>query len=199
MVMMSDEIRQLMATEGNVKGEIIRVSLEYIKSKKGPEGLKQVEDRLAELGYPLYLKEIKTFHSYKEANAVLVYVVCRDVFGWNEKEIQLMGEATAKTSFIVRTLLKYFVSIDRILKETPNFWAKHHDFGEMEPVEANEEKKYMVIRVKGYQFHPLACAYHRGYFLTVAKLSIKGKNITIEETKCGHRGDKYHEYKITWE
>ena len=199
MVIVNEEIRQLMEIDGNVKGEIIRTGLEYIKNKKGPEGLKKVEERLAELGYPLYLSEVKTFHDYKEANAVLVYVVCRDIFGWNEKEIQLMGEATAKTSFIVKTLLRYFVSIDRILKETPNFWAKHHDFGEVEPVEVNEEKKYMIIQVKGYQFHPLACAYHHGYFLAVAKLSIKGKNIAIKETKCGHRGDEYHEYKITWE
>lgn len=196
---MTEEIRQLMETEGNVKGEVIRADLEYIKSKKGVEGLRKVEDRLADLGHPLRLEDIKTFHDYKEANAVLIYVVCRDVFGWDEEDIHSMGEAAAKTSFIVKALLKYFVSIHRTLRETPNFWAKHHDFGELEPVEANEEEKYMVIRVKGYQFHPLACAYHRGYFLAVAKLSIKGKNIAIEETKCGHRGDEYHEYRVTWE
>ncbi len=196
---MMEDIRQLMAKEGNVKGEVLRGDLEYVKNKMGEEGLRKVENRMAEMGYPLRLEEIKSFEDRKEAQAVLIYIICREIFGWGEEEIAKMGEDAAKTSFIVKALLKYFVSIQRVLSETPNFWARHHDFGELEPIEADEEKKHLIIRVKGYDFHPLACAYHRGYFLSVARLSIKGKNIAIEETECVHRGGKYHEYKVTWE
>ncbi len=196
---MSENIQQLMEKEGNVKGEVIRADLEYIKSKQGPEGLKKIENRMEEIGYSLYLEDIKTFHDYKEAHAILLYIVCLEIFNWTEDDIVKMGEAAAKTSFIVKALLKYFASIHRLLKESPNFWSKHHDFGELEPVEADEKKKHLIFRIKGYDFHPLACAYHRGYFLSVAKLSIKGENIKLDETECVHRGGFYHEYKITWE
>ncbi len=188
-----------MEKKGNVKGEVIRADLEYIKVKMGEEGLKKIEDRFEELGYPLHLRDIKPFHDYKEAQAVLIYLFSQDLFGWDEERISKMGEGAAKTSFIVKALIRYFVSVERLMEEAPNYWSKHHDFGKLETIDFSEKEKFITFRIIGYDFHPLACTYHRGYFLSVARFSIKGKNISLEETKCVHRGDEYHEYRINWE
>lgn len=196
---MSKEIERLMKNEGHVKGEIILTSLKYIKSRLGKEGLKKIEDRFKELGYSLYFQNIKPLHDYKEAYAVLIYLLSRDLFGWNDKDIWKMGESSAKMSFIAKVLLKYFISVNSLVEEMPNYWKKYHDFGEIKVIDFNEKNKYIIFQLRGYDFHPLGCTYHLGYFFTVARFSIKGENISLNETKCVHKGDDFHEYKITWE
>ncbi len=188
-----------MEKEGKVKGEIIRMVLEYIKREKGEEGLKKIEGKLEELGYPLYFQEIKSFEEYRECQFVLILLLVRDIFGWTEEEIREMGVFAAKSSMIAKVLFKYFGSLTRFVEEIPNYWKKYSDFSSLKIINFNEEEKFVIFQLNDYNFHPLACAYHQGFFLAIACFSIRGENILLTETKCSHRGDKSHEYKITWE
>jgi hypothetical protein len=190
--------QKLMEIKGNVRGEAIRVTATFIQKKEGEKGLKDVEGKMAELGYPLNFNKIKPERWYPESLSVLVILVAKDLFDWSEKDIFELGNSAPKYSFIAKMLIRYFSSYKRFLKEVPKYWRKHFDFGELEVSEFNEEKRYLVLREKGYKFHPLLCVYHAGYYLRIAQYVIKSEKITIEETKCIFKGDPYHEYTIRW-
>ena len=192
------EADRLIKVEGNLRGDAFLVHASYIRSKKGEEGLKKVEDKLKELGYPLSFKDIKPMGWYPEALSVLVVIIARDIFKWGDKGVFEMGNTAPQYSFIVKILLRYFLSPKKSFEETPKYWREHYDFGELEAHEFNEKEKYFIVRVKGHKFDPVSCVYHRGYFLKVAQYMIKSEKITIEETKCVYRGDDFHEYVVRW-
>lgn len=179
-------------------GVVFDTHAKYIKQREGEEGLRRVEEKLAELGYPLRFKDIKTFEFYPVGLADLVVIVAKEIFGWQEKDIFDMGNTAPKYSFMIKLLLKYFISLERSLKEAAKYWRKHFTEGELE-YESHEEEKYVIIRLKYKSPHPLVCIFYAGYFLRIAQYVIKSKNITIKETKCMFKGNPEHEYLIEWE
>ncbi|GAI30984.1 unnamed protein product, partial [marine sediment metagenome] len=39
-----------------------------------------------------------------------------------------------------------------------------------------------------------------GYFMRMCQMVLKGvKNFKVEEIKCTHKGDPYHDFKVSWE
>jgi len=193
-----ESIEKIMQIPGNVRGGIIQAELDFIQKKEGEEGLEAVKKRMAELGYPIDIKKIRVGNWYPEALSVSIILVTRDLFNWREKDIFDLGYYIPTSSFISKILMKYFLSLKRFLDEVPRYWQKHFDFGQLEFHEFSEEKQYIILREKGYKFHPLMCVYHQGYYRRVAEFVIKSPQITIEETKCMFRGAPYHEYVIRW-
>jgi len=193
------EVKSLMKIPGNVKGGVILADIDYIKIKGGEKAVEQLKKRMKELGIELTLEEIKPMEMYPEAISVIIVLLAKEILGLNKEGIFEMGRSAVKLSFFLKILTKYFISPKRCFEESPRYWAKHFDFGEVEPVEFNEIEKYTVIRVKGYKFHPIMCQYHKGYFSEIARLALGGdKEVSIEETKCVFRNDPYHEYVISW-
>jgi len=197
-ISLKEEADRLMRLKGNSRGEILRTHAIYILYRKGEEGLREVEKKMEELGYPLRFKGIHPLSWYPEALSVLVILCAREIFKWKDSDIFDMGNSAPKYSFIVKLLMRYFVSLRRCFEEAPNYWREHFDFGEMEASEISEKEKYLVVRAKGYKFHPLICNFHLGYLLRIAQFIIKNEKIAIEETKCIHKGAPYHEYVISW-
>jgi len=195
---LKEEADRLMQIKGNSRGEILRTHAIYIFYRKGEEGVKAVEKKMEELGYPLKFKGIRPLTWYPEALSVLVVLVAKEIFKWEDSDIFDMGNSAPKYSFIVKLLMKYFISPRRCFEESPEYWRKHFDFGELEASELSEKEKYLVVRVKGYKFHPIMCNNHASYFLRIAQFSNKSQKITIQETKCVYKDDPYHEYVISW-
>lgn len=188
----------LISRPGKVKGEVVRTNIEYIKSKVGEEGVRKIESRMRELGSTLFFSEIKPFQWYNDGENSLIVLVTQEIFGWTEDDVYEMGRSTVKMSFIVRMILQYFVSMERVLKEVGRYWDKHLDVGRIEVVDFNKEEKYAILQIKDFQTHPINCIYQKGYFKGIADLIIKSKEVDVEETKCINRGDDYHEYLIKW-
>ncbi len=190
---------KLMKMKGNIRGTIFQEHTSCIRAKEGEKGIKVVEEKLKEIGYPLKFSQIKNWEWYPVAYSALVILIAKSCFNWTDQDVFEMGEAAPKYSLVVKLLMKYFLPLRRTLKEVPEYWRKYFDFGELEAHELNEKEKYLVLRLKNYKGHPLICIYHQGYFLQVARYAIKSKKITIEETKCMFKGDPYHEFVIRWE
>ncbi len=190
--------RNLMIIPGNVRGTVILADAEYIRQKLGNQGLKLTEKRLRELGCPFLFDEIKPMEYYPEAFSVLVILLARELLDLDDEGVFEMGKSGLKHSFFVRILTKYFLSAKRCFEESPTYWKKHFDFGTVETVKFDEQKRSAVFRVKGYKFHPIMCIYHEGYFQQIAQMAIGKKDVTIEETKCVFKGEPYHEYIIRW-
>ena len=194
-----EEAEKIVQIKGNVRGAIFQTHAIFIQRKRGEEGLRAVEKKTAELGYPVNCKKIKVGGWYPESLSVLIILVAKDLFNWTEKDIFEMGYSAPKYSFISKTLMAYFLSLKRFLVEVPKYWKKHLDFGELRVVEFDEAKKYIILHEKSYKFHPIMCIYHAGYYQGITKYVVKSEKISIEETKCVFKGDPYHEYVIRWE
>ncbi len=188
----------LMKIRGKIRGEAVLNRYEYIRTKKGDKGVQAVERRLRELGYPLDFKKLQSLGWFPEGNSVLIILAAQEIFEWNDNDIFEMGKNAPTISFMVKLLMKYFVSLEKTFNATPENWEKHHNIGSIELVKIDEDKKELIFRLLDYKIHPVVCIYLKGYFLQFAKLVIKGEEVNIEETKCMFKGDPYHEFKITW-
>ena len=196
--MTKEEVDEIMKIPGNVRGEAILTDFKYVRYRKGGQGLKMLEEKLKELGWPIKLEDIRSMEWYPESLGILIILASKDLFNWTDKDILEIGHFAAKTSFFLRIMMRYFLSVSMTFRESPRYWKKNYDFGELEASEFNEKEKYVVLQVKNFKFHPVMCIFFAGYFLQTAKFVIKSEKITIEETKCMFKGDPYHEYIIRW-
>lgn len=192
------EAENLMKIRGNVRGEGILTDIEYVREKRGEQGVKKIEEKLAELGYLINFKEIESLGWYPQKLDVLKILVIKEIFNWSDKDIFEMASFGPQISFLVRMLIKYFLSAKKSFKRSPNYWRQHYDTGELEAYEFNEKEKYIIFRLKDYKTHPIMCVIFAGYFLQMSRYVLKSRNIKIKETKCMFKGDPYHEYVVSW-
>jgi len=196
---LKEKCGELMKIEGNMRGELLMSNFNYLKEKEGDDAVEKMEKLLKEYGYPLEFPKIKTLGWYKDGYCGVILFLLKEDFSWKEEDFVNMGEGITKYSFIVtKILLRYLVSLEFFLKSAPNLWYKHLDFGELEVGEFNKNKKYVVLKVKDYDIHPLTCLYQKGYYKGLFRYIIKEKNITVEEESCIYKGDSFHSYKIKW-
>jgi len=193
-----EKAKKIIGIEGNVRGEGILTDIEYVRKRKGEGGVRKVEERLAELGYPIKFKEIQSLDWYPQGLDILKILVMKEVFNWTDKDIFEMATLAPQISFLVRMLIKYFISPKKSFEQSPNYWRQHFDTGELEAHKSSEQKKYFVFRVKNYKTHPIMCVILAGYFLQMSKYVLKSKEVTIKETKCIFKGDHYDEFIVNW-
>ena len=195
-----DQIGEILKIEGQVRGAVFQTDAKYILEKKGEEGLKTLESVIKETGQPIsYGKDIKATAWYPLSWRVLSLLTIKEVFDWNDQEIVKMGLAAPKYSFIVKTLLRYFVSLEKTFSESAKYWEEHYSIGKLEAPEIDLEKKRLVLHLKDFKVHPTLCIYLTGYFKAVAQLVVRTENMSIKESKCMFKGNPYHEMVITWE
>ncbi|MBZ9572449.1 hypothetical protein KJA15_03905 [Patescibacteria group bacterium] len=194
-----ETVKKLMEIKGEVRGVVFKTDGEFIFKEKGKEGLKELEDELEKLGYPIKYKEIKTMAFYPVGLRALSLLAIKKIFNFNDEKIKEMGIFATKVSLIVKFFIKYVFSLKLAFnKQTSKLWRKHWTVGELVPVELNEEKKYAIIQLKNFNLHPVYCRYLEGYFPGPFQLMVKSPKITCQETKCFFRGDEYHEFLIKW-
>lgn len=196
--LLKKETKVILKKKGMTRGENYLIAL-FVRKKHGPEGVKRLEEKLSELLHrPFQFPKGRPKEWYPEAEDVLTILTAKYLFHWGNKDIFELGEFHAIHSFTMRILLKYFVSLERIFRETPKYWAKHFDFSSLEGVELNQKDRFLILRIKGYKFHPIMCHFFAGYFYAIARCCLRSEKVTIEERKCVFQGACYHEYLIKW-
>ncbi len=189
----------VMLIEGNVKGETILNNISYIKRQKGEQTIKGITDKMKELGYVLEFEKISSNEWYKESYNVVINLIMKDVFGWGDNDIFDSGKGAARVSFFLKSIIQNLLSPTILVNNANKYWQRQLDFGKINAIECNEVERKIVLGVEGYNKSSISCTYQAGYFAEVIGYSIRDKkNLQIEETKCIHAGDDYHEYTITW-
>ncbi len=196
-----EEIRSLLKIPGKVRGQVFSTDLEYLRKKKGKEGVELLKKKMKELGNPIDYERIKIFEWYPVGLRAVSLLVIKELFQLGDKEISEMGNLAPKFSFIIKLIMKHFLSIERVFQESPSYWEKHYTVGKLEPVELNEKEKYLKVHLKDFKVHPILCTYlfEDGYFLRIAQYVLKSPTILSKETKCVFKGDPYHECLISWQ
>lgn len=190
-------VQKLMETKGECRGENIRVDWEYILNREGQKGLEEIEKKMEEVGYPLKYKDIKPMDYYPIGLDAISMLVIKEVFKFDDKDVEEMGASAMKFSMLIKVFFRYFGSLQMIASEIPRMWPKHYTLGILEMPDFSNEKKYIIVKLKNFHVHPIFCTAFKGSYRKVAELIVNSPAI-IEETKCSFRGDEYEEYYVRW-
>lgn len=189
---------RVMNLSGNAKGETIAVNLRETLEARGRDGLESLEKKMEELGYSISLQEIRKNDYYPESLNVLLNIVKKNIFSMDDEEVFLSGRNNAKLSFFAKIMTRHFISLEMVRKNAAKYWNMNMDFGEFQFVSIDKEKRELIVRVVGYNKSSISCIFQAGYYYETL-ISVIGKPLFIEETKCVHDGDPFHEYKVTWQ
>jgi len=193
------EADKLMEMNGQVRGAVFETDAEYIKNRFGDEVIKRVESALDKLGYPISYENVKSMQWLPLGLRALSLIVIKDVFNWNDEDVKDMGDAAPKYSFIVKLLMKFFVSPRVAFSHAPEYWVKHYDTGRLEAVELDEATGNAVIHLYDFKVHPLYCRYLEGYFQRLFKFMYPNSRVEIKESRCMCKHDSFHEFLVTTE
>jgi hypothetical protein len=186
-----------MKIEGEVRGVVFQTDAKYVLEKEGEEGLKKLEKRVRERGYPIDYRTVEALNFYPLGLRGISLLLIKDTFGCGDEEIREMGYAAPQTSFIVKLLVKFSADWKKFISEIPGIWIKHWTRGKIEVPKTDEKTKEVVLRLKDVKIHPILCLYLEGYFKRIYEFVVgKGKG-EVKETKCMFKGDPYHEYVVT--
>jgi hypothetical protein len=188
---------EIMLKKGNLRGDAIKSHEKFIRYKEGESGLARVSEKMKEIGYPVNFNKIKVYDWYPASLALLVIITAKEIFNWDDSVIEESGSFTIKNSLVVRVSLKYFVSLEKLFQLFNQFWDKNYDFGKIEIAELNRKDKFFRLQVKEYDLHPINCIAFRAIGREMVGY-VTRKKVTIEETKCIHKGDDCHEYLVKW-
>lgn len=191
-------ISKIMSTKGEVRGAVFQTDARYIREHEGESGLNAVEEETRKMGYPIDHDEIKSMMWYPIGLRALSLLAAMKALDWDSSQIMDMGRGAPKYSLITKLILKYFISLKKVVEKAPVYWRKHYSIGSFDPGEIHEDEKYLVLRLRDFKLHPVACTYLTGYYLGISEM-VGLKNPTAEEAKCVHRGDEYHEFTVRWE
>lgn len=193
-----EDAQKMMKVKGKISGSLFKPFYQFILDRKGEEGVKEVEEKLKELGYPMDIGKTSSFSWYPYPLAILITLVILEVLDWDESKVFDLAYEVPTQSIVVKLLMRY-LSLEQVIKESQKYWRRHYDFGEIKCVEYNKEKKYLIMRYVGFaKVHPVENDINRGYLKKLAEITTKSKNVKVEQTKSLFNNDPYHEFKIFW-
>lgn len=196
-IISKQKLDELIKIKGEIRGVSIKNLQKYLIQEEGEEGFRKLEEAMASLGYPMMYRETKPLDFYPLGREAVILVVIRKLFDYDDEKFQDIGKFQSKYSLIVRTFLKYFVSLDKVAKEAPRFWRKYYTVGDLAITDFNKEKKYVIVRIENFNYVPEGCQIFIGFFPEIIQM-ITGEKTKCEEKKCPFEGNEYHEFLITW-
>jgi hypothetical protein len=192
-----EKAQELMKIPGEVRGVGIKSDWEVILREKGKEGLKKLEEKMAELGYPLKYEEIKEMNFYPLGYDAISVLAIKEIFNFDEKELEEFESKAIRFSIFLRIFLRYTISPNLLIKEAPKMWRRHYTVGDLEIVKFDKKEKIVILRLKNFAIHSLYCIILKSYFAKTLEIVV-GSKVNSKETKCTFREDEYHEFLFTW-
>ena len=197
-IISKEELQEFMKLKGEARGIALKTEADFIIKEKGREGLKKLEEAITQAGYPLSYNKLRPLNFYPLGLEIAILVTAQRLFNWDDQMFYELGKFEPKgPSLIIRLFVKHFSSVEKLIGEVAKMWDKYYSIGKIEVEEYNKEERRITVTVKDFSAHPLLCLDFSGFFASVLQMAIKD-NVTCEETKCIHKGDKYHEFLLKW-
>ncbi len=188
----------IMKHQGMARGTTFQTDAAFIKRNHGEEGIHKIEEEFMKVGYPIDYEKINAMKWYPLGLRVLSLRVIKDVFNLGDEDLKAMGDSAPKYSFIVKLLMKFFVSPSETLKRAPEYWKKHYTVGTIEAAEFKEGEKHITLFVKDFKIDPVFCRYLEGYFRRLIQNLFPNKKVESKEIHCMYKDDTYHEFQMSW-
>jgi hypothetical protein len=194
-----EEIEEIEKIEGKIIGNASKNKFNFVLEKVGKEGIRKIEEEMRKIGHPIKYEEMKNFNWYPAKEDLYLTVIIKRLFNFSDDEIREMGRFNARISLIAKTMMRYFISIEKVAKEVGNYWRKYRTIGKLEAEKIDIENKEIVLVLKDFTGHPIFCRFLEGYFWQISSYVISEKeNLKVEEIECVFKGGKVHRFKITW-
>ncbi len=192
------DLDQINKTTGEVRGVVFKTDLKYVEKVKGKKGVEKIKNEIQKIEPDFKHSEIKNLGFYPLKWRALVLLIIKESFNWSEADLHEMGRTAPTHSFIIKTLLRYFISFKKTCHEAPTYWNKHYNRGKFELAKFDEDEKIVIFRLHDLKIHPVMCPYLSGYFQGVAELTNRSPKVKCREEKCMFKGDDLHEFVIRW-
>lgn len=198
-MLINEPIEVLKEIKGSVKAVTLQTDKIFIEIQKVENGIGLVEAEMEKMGFPFRFNSLDSPSDLVPLSVRIASLLAiRKVFHLDDEQIKEMGRLATKNSFFTKLTLRYLVSMKRMSIEIPRIWQRHYTVGSMDPGELNEEEHFLVIRLRDFKTHPIFCIYLSGYIFGFIELIGNYAKLTVQETKCQHREDEYHEFRLTW-
>jgi hypothetical protein len=197
-MLLKEEADKIMGLAGKVRGVAFKTDAEYVKMYKGIEALKKVEEELAKLGYPFEYEKVNATDWLPYGLRSLSLLAIKQVLGMSNDEVKAMGGNAPKYSFIIKTVLKYFIGIEQIVRFTPRYWKRHVNLGELQVPEFSVKEKYVIVRLVGIFIPAIFAKYLEGYLSRIIQYVLPREEVKCEQLKYSSMGAPYDEYRIFW-
>lgn len=192
-VMNKQELIEIAQKEGKVRGVVFYTDAAYVRRHEGEEALRGIEEETKKMGYPIDYSEMKPPAWYPVGLRAVSLLAIKKVLNWDDEQIKEMGRSAPKYSIITKLLLRYFARPRAIENKLGTYWRKHYSVGSLEGRITSQLSG--IVHLKDFQTHPILCTYLKGYFISLLGMIVGvSEQLSIEETKCMHRGDEYHEF-----
>lgn len=178
------EIEQIKKLKGKVRGATLKTDIEYVANKYGKQGVEKLKKELKKTGENIDYNKIKNINWYPVSWRILSLVVINKTFNMTDKDMEDMGYSAPSNSFLVKIILRYFISLEKTFKECSKYWEKHWSVGRLYSKDINLEKKCLVLQLQDIDVHPILYNFLKGYFRAIAELMIKVKKIKVTIKKC---------------
>jgi len=193
-----EEAEKIMNMEGESRGTPLLTDAAYVRRRSGEEGMNKIKAELERLGFPIEYDKIKAMEWVPLGLRGLSLLVIKDTFHLTEEDIEDMGNTAPKNSFILKILMRFFVSPKTALLNASRSWEKHYTVGTLELIKFHEREQYATLHLKNFIFHPVQSIYLKGYFHRYMQFLFPGKIVEVTIKKSMFQGDPYNEYKLSW-
>jgi predicted hydrocarbon binding protein len=182
-----------------IKAVTLQTDKIYIEIQKIENGVSLVEEEMEKMGFPFHYNALISPTDLVPLSVRIASLLAiKKVFHLEDEQIREMGRVATKSSFFTKLALRYLISLKKMAKEIPRHWQRHYTVGSMDPGELHEDERFFIVRLRDFNTHTIFCTYLSGYIIGVVELIGNYTNLTVQETKCEHRGDEYHEFRVTW-
>lgn len=175
-----------------ISGDNLIQALDFIKRKKGEEGLNWIvcetghgiEDIYPEKMYPLeqYIELLEVIQSNFERNDSAI--ISRIGFD-RAKTLEFLEYHKKKTDPI---------TLFNLMKQ---HWSRFYDFGQIEV--RNTDKSSVTIYLCDYPANPLYCQCMEGFLSGIITAICDKKDAVVQEVRCKGKGDRYCKFMVSWD
>jgi hypothetical protein len=189
----NEDLKIINKMKGQIIGSSLKADRKFILEKLGEESLRKVEKEMVDLGYSLKYEEIEKYQWYPVQMDALFLILSKEIFNWGEKEMWEWGRWAAKTHFLTKMMIKYFVSKELLAKNANKSWRKYYTRGELIFTFKEKEGK---VELKDFVIHPDHLSYLTGYLYQIASLVMPPENLKLEPIKTSDLD--HHFFQLSW-
>lgn len=175
-----------------IMGENIIHALDFLKQKKGSDGVNRVKQELKYDQKEFFLERWYPIEMYTKLLETL-----EKKFDYNDYSISFrIGFDRSKKINLLKTGgedQNPYLAFEKIKKN----WWRFNNFGRIELKEIDDN--HVDIHIYDNISHPLFCERMRGLFAGIVRDVCNKKETRIKKTKCINEGGKYCKFEATWQ
>ena len=86
-IISKEEFDKILKVKGKIRGVAIKGEMEFILKEKGKKGLEKLEDAMAEIGYSIKYKEVKTISFYPLSLYGIIHLAMKNLFDFDDNSV----------------------------------------------------------------------------------------------------------------